>query len=78
MCLDLTMKRVGTAWNCDMAHITDIFDDTNACTFRRFGEAKKSPSGVVKFAGRNEFTAFIDGCINSAQVAQTGNICQSI
>ena len=72
------MKRLGTAWNGNVAHVADIFDDTDAGAFRRLGQAEKSPCGVVQFAGRDEFAALVDGRIDSAKVAQTGNVCQSI
>ena len=32
----------------------------------------------MQFTGRNEFAALVDGRIDSAKVAQTGNECQSI
>ena len=61
-----------------MAHVADIFDDADAGAFRRLGQAEKSPCSIVQFTGRDEFTALVDGCIDSAKVAQTGNICQAI
>ena len=78
MRLDLTMKRLGIAWNGNVAHVADIFDDTDAGTFRRFRQAEKSPGGIVQFARRDEFSALVDGCIDSAKVAQTGNVCQAV
>ena len=78
MGFDLTMKRLGVAWNGNVAHVADIFDDTDAGAFRRFSQAEKSPCGVVQFARWNEFTALVDGSIDSAKMAQTGNVCQAI
>ena len=78
MGLDLGMKRLGIAWNGNVAHVADIFDDTDAGTFRRFGQAEKSPGGIVQFARRDEFTALVDGGVDSAKVAQAGNVCQAI
>ena len=78
MGLDLNVKRFRIAWNGNVAHVADIFDDTDAGTFRRFGQAEKSPGGIVQFARRDEFTALVDGGVDSAKVAQAGNVCQSI
>ena len=78
MGLDLNVKRFRIAWNGNVAHVADIFDDTDARAFGRLGQAEKSPCGVVQFAGRNEFAALINWCIDSAKVAQTGNVCQAI
>ena len=61
-----------------MAHVADIFDHADAGAFRRFCQAEKSPGGVVQFTGGDEFTALVDGSIDSAKVAQTGNVCQAI
>jgi hypothetical protein len=72
------MKRLGIAWNGNVAHVADIFDDTDAGAFGRLGQAEKSPGGIVQFAGWNEFTALVDGGIDSAKVAQTGNVRQAI
>ena len=47
MGFDLTMKRLGITWDGNVAHVADVFDDTDARAFRRFGQAEKSPCGVV-------------------------------